>query len=1037
MSIVWPNGALLLKVRVMVDYVLSGAVEVRRAGRSVPLGGTKQRCVLAVLLANHGSAVSTDQLIQYVWEDDAPPKALASLRAYVSNLRRVLDEDDDDAGPVRLESRPRGYRLNLFHGDSVDLHRFESLISAARTALDGGDAGSAVGMLGESLALWRGDPFGDFAYSEFAAAEVQRFAGLRSAAIELRFRAALHLGGGAELIPEIRAALAQNPLHEPLWAHLMLALHRAGRTSDAVRAFDRACEVLRREVGGRPGAELQGIFEQITTGTTDLDGQSAARIASAPSALVGRNRELSFATETVVRVHDGVGGMILVAGESGIGKTSFTRAVTKAARAAGIAVAWAGHPAGISLPQYWAWIQVLRQLGNEFGTDGRAAVMRAAPGVADALVPEWNSETPRSGAAVPATGFAVAEGIGVALEAFSALRPVVVVIDDAQDADPPALDALALLVAQLPQLPLQVMVNWRYHGAARPVNRVSLERLAGRTDSVTIHLDGVDAGATGELINLVTGTAAPVAVAEYISRYTRGNPFYIKEIARTLEAGSAAVPGLPETVVDVLSRRLDELGRPSRQVLAAAAVLGPEFDLAEVAAMVNLSTSTVEARLRPALATALVDEAADLPGTYRFSHGLTRDAVLATVSTDHRAELHAAAASARALGLESDPYEIVIAAADHAWQAGTHLNPVTAVDVHETTIQRALHRSAYEDVATLTERALHLCRRLPAKPELLERQAALWLHLAGARGILDGQGSASATDAVQRAFEIGAHIKGRSFYGAVAVQASMLCAHGRIDEADVIAQGLREQHANSGDFDCGVASDFASVVVAGLRGETDLQIEIGRHMMDTFPAPETVTDPMHFFHPRVYCWMSLGEALRGDADASRQYGTRALQLASSRGDVFNVLGAKLTLVEASAILGDLQGTAAAAAAVERDFAAAGGQQWGAAARIVSVWAQVMEGGVVDPQDGFDAFETLRSDGTCVMHAYFLALLSDIELRLGRPAAAAELIERAQNLIAVTGERVWDEFLARRTAKIAGAEPGAEPGAADPAPINVG
>lgn len=1002
----------------MVDYVLSGAVEVRRAGRSVPLGGVKQRCVLAVLLANHGSVVSTDQLIQHVWQDDAPPKALTSLRAYVSNLRRALGDDDRDvadADPVRLETRPRGYRLNLFHGDSVDLHRFESLVSAARTALDGGDAGGAVGMLGESLALWRGDPFGDFTYSEFAAPEVQRFAGLRSAATELRLRAALHLGGGAELIPEIRSALTQNPLHEPLWAHLMVALHRSGRTSDAVRAFDRACEVLKREVGGQPGADLQAVFDQITTPPSELDGQSAARISAGPSSLVGRDRELRLATETVSRVHDGAGGMILVAGESGIGKTSFTRAVTKTARAAGVAVAWAGHPSGITLPQHWAWIQVLRQLGNEFGADGRGTVRRAASGVADALVPEWNSESALAGASVPASGFALAEGIVVALEAFSAIRPVLVVIDDAQDADQPTLDALTLLAARLPQLPMQVMVNWRYHGAARPVNRASLERLAGRTDSVTIHLDGIDADATAELINVVTGVAAPVAVAEYVSRYTRGNPFYIKEIARTLDTGSGAVPGLPETVVDVLSRRLDELGRPSRQILAAAAVLGPEFDLAEVAAMANLSTSTVETRLRPALAAALVDETADLPGTYRFSHGLTRDAVLAILSSEDRAELHAAAASARVSGLESDPYEIVIAAADHAWQAGTHLNPVTAVDVHETTIKRALHRSAYEDVAALTERALHLCRRLPAKPELLERQAALWLHLAGARGILEGQGSASATDAAQRAFEIGAHIKGRSFYGAVAVQASMLCAHGRIDEADVIAQGLREQYRNSGDFDCGVASDFASVVVAGLRGETDLQIEIGRHMMDTFPAPETVTDPMHFFHPRVYTWMSLGEALRGNADASRHYGTRALQLASSRGDVFNVLGAKLTWVEASAILGELQGTAAAAAAVERDFAAAGGQQWGAAARIVSVWAEAMEGGSVDPQDGFDAFETLRSDGTCVMHAYFLALLSDIELRFGRRAAAAELIERAQNLIAVTGEHVWDEFLARRVA----------------------
>lgn len=1004
----------------MVDYVLSGAVEVRRAGRSVPLGGVKQRCVLAVLLANHGSVVSTDQLIQHVWEDDAPPKALASLRAYVSNLRRALGDDDRDVGDaesVRLEARPRGYRLNLFHGDSVDLHRFESLVSAARVALDGGDAGSAVGMLGESLALWRGDPFGDFVYAEFAAPEVQRFAGLRSAATELRLRAALQLGGGAELIPEIRAALAHNPLNEPLWAHLMVALHRAGRTADAVRAFDRACEVLKREVGGQPGADLQAVFDEITTGTTEVDGLTAARVRAAPSALVGRDRELRLAAEAVSRVHDGVGGMIVVAGESGIGKTSFGRAVANTARAAGIAVAWAGHPAGITLPQDWAWIQVLRQLGNGVGDDGRAAIRSAAPGVADALVPEWNSGSALSGASVPAAGFGLAEGIVAALEVLSAIRPVLVVIDDAQNADQPALDALALLAAQLPRLRLQVVVNWRYHGAARPVNRASLDRLVGRTDNLTIRLDGIDADATGELINLVTGTAAPVAVAEYVSRYARGNPFYIKEIARTLDTGSAAVPGLPETVVDVLSRRLDELARPSRQILAAAAVLGLEFDLAEVAAMVNLSTATVEARLRPALANAVVDETADLPGTYRFSHGLMRDAVLAALSSEDRAELHAAAASARASGLESDPYEIVIAAADHAWQAGTHLNPVTAVDVHETTIQRALHRSAYQDVATLTERALHLCRRLPAKPELLERQAALWLHLAGARGILEGQGSASATDAAQRAFEIGAHIKGRSFYGAVAVQASMLCAHGRIDEADVLAQGLREQYRNSGDFDCGVAADFASVVVAGLRGETDLQIEIGRHMMDTFPAPETVTDPMHFFHPRVYTWMSLGEALRGDAEASRHYGTRALQLASSRGDVFNVLGAKLTLVEAAAILGDLKGTAAAAAAVERDFAAAGGQQWGAAARIVSIWAEAMEGGAVDPQDGFDAFDTLRSDGTCVMHAYFLALLSDIELRLGRRDAAAELIERARNLIAVTGEHVWDEFLARRAAAI--------------------
>ena len=83
----------------MVDYQLSGAVEARAGGALVPLGGPKQRCVLAVLLVNHGSVVSVDRLIDAVWEDNPPPKALASLRAYVTNLRRALPVSTDTASP--------------------------------------------------------------------------------------------------------------------------------------------------------------------------------------------------------------------------------------------------------------------------------------------------------------------------------------------------------------------------------------------------------------------------------------------------------------------------------------------------------------------------------------------------------------------------------------------------------------------------------------------------------------------------------------------------------------------------------------------------------------------------------------------------------------------------------------------------------------------------------------------------------------------------------------------------------------------------
>ena len=267
----------------MVEYFLFGAIEARIEGSAVAVGGPKQRCVLSVLLANHGSVVSVDRLIDSVWEGDAPPKALISVRSYVANLRRVLTPvGADGTGEQRLESRPNGYRLNLLAGDVVDLYRFEALVSAGRTALIRSDPGGAVGMLGEALTSWRGDPFGEFAYHDFAVPDVRRFTALRATAIEARLDAALQLGAGAELVPDIEAAVAHSPVQERLWGHLMLALYRAGRTADAVRAFDRACRTLQREIGSGPGEGLQTLLEKIKDESVDLQLRHGPR-GSRPS----------------------------------------------------------------------------------------------------------------------------------------------------------------------------------------------------------------------------------------------------------------------------------------------------------------------------------------------------------------------------------------------------------------------------------------------------------------------------------------------------------------------------------------------------------------------------------------------------------------------------------------------------------------------------------------------------------------------------------------------------------------------------------
>ncbi|TDK92345.1 BTAD domain-containing putative transcriptional regulator [Mycolicibacterium mucogenicum] len=1021
----------------MAQYYLSGAVAARVDGTPAALGGPKQRCVLAVLLANHGTVVSIDRLIDAVWGDEPPPKALASVRSYVANLRRVLDPGADvgpdqtaaarrgDAQRQRLASHPHGYQLNLLGGDTIDLVSFESLVSKGRTALIRHSAGAAVEMLTEALALWHGDPFGEFAYHEFAAPEAIRFAALRTTAIEARFDAALQLGGGGELVPEIEAALAEHPLQERLWGHLMLALHRSNRTADAIQAFDRACTTLDREVGTRPGEGLQTLFEKIRDGAAELRVAPAPHVLNpdpdpaAPPPFVGRDAELGAVTAAVRRADGGAGGLTLVTGDSGIGKTTLAQAAVDRARAAGIAVAWAGHPSGVKLPLLWTWIQLLRQLGGELGTTGRKAVLREAPGVVNALVPEWHGDDDlNAGSRFAPTGFVLVERIVAALRELSTLAPMVLVIDDLQRADPASINTLVLLAEEFPRVPIQIIGNWTFFGDDRPMNRSSFERIVRSNDTVTLHLDGIDRAAAADLVDAVVGGTIPPAISAQVWEQAGGNPFYIKELARALDTDGAPQrghPALSDAVVGVVGRRLGVLDRPCRRVLCAAAVVGPEFNVADLADIVDLSVSTVQSRLRPAYQTGLLDELPARPGAYRFSHGLVRDALIAQLATTDRTSVHAAIATTRTATLATAAYEHVIATADHAWRAGAELNPDVALGILEIAIQRALNRSAYHDVAGLAEHALQIGDRLPAKPEHLDRQATLWLHLAGAKNILEGQASESAAAAVQRAFEIGQEVKGRAFYGAIALQSMLLCAHGRIDEVEIIAIGLQDQYDKSGDPVIGLVNDFVHILLYTLRGNTDMLISTGLHMMDTFPPPETVIDPLHFFHPRVYCWMAIAEAVRGDVQAMREYHRRALHLAQSRGDVFNILAARLTYVECAAVLGVTDGIVELADQVDVEFTAAGSPQWAACARIVRVWAQVIGSGEGDAAVAFQAFDEYTCDGTTVMNTMFLCLLSDIELHQGRPDSARALVHRAGRLADATGEQAFARGIAERLA----------------------
>ena len=244
------------------------------------LGGGRQRSVLAQLLLEAGQVVSTDRLIDELWGESPPATAATALQGYVSQLRKALDPERVGGGETVIVTREPGYLIAI-EPDQLDLARFEGLQAAARRAMAGGDARAAAKSLEEALALWRGAALEDLAGERFAADAARRLDELRLTAIEERFDAELALGRSRELVPELEAVIAREPLREHLREQLMLALYRSGRQAEALRAYDDARRTLVDELGIEPGSALRGLHQRMLEQDPALDpgpGATPARV---------------------------------------------------------------------------------------------------------------------------------------------------------------------------------------------------------------------------------------------------------------------------------------------------------------------------------------------------------------------------------------------------------------------------------------------------------------------------------------------------------------------------------------------------------------------------------------------------------------------------------------------------------------------------------------------------------------------------------------------------------------------------------------
>lgn len=705
-----------------VTFNVLGRVSVRADEIEQSVRGRRERSVLCVLLAERGNVVSADRIVDEVWGAAAAESSRGSLQVAVSRLRAMLEPDRPQGGAASvLVSRGRGYCLEV-SPEAVDSGRFTALVKRAHEALAAGAPEQALDFCDQAGALWVGAPYAGMATGDLVAADSRRLEELRLALVELRAEAMLASGRHTLVPGELEPFVAAHPFRERAWQLLATGLYRAGRQADALAAVRRARDVLVEELGVDPSPELRRLEAALLEQAASLDPPAATHAYPLPApaihsearveerALVGRDHAVGTLRERVDALAQGCGGVVVVTGEAGIGKTRLMSVAAEWASAAGAQIHWGRcHEADVS-PAYWPWVPVVRGLAGPQPVREVAALLSPQP--------------------VHATGDAHSaalrtyDAVTTLLRNASCERPLVVVLEDLHWADTASLQLLAYAAESAPGTSLLLVATVRVPEVAPPALRACLAALA-RAGASRVHLVGLATDEVGTLVSSLAGRVVDDDLAEVVAQRTDGNPFFVIELVRLLEAEERLSPdgarevAVPHGIEDVLRLRLARLTDEVRLLLAVASVCGREFDLDLVSTVAERDHDTVMELLDEAVEARVVEED-QRAGRYRFAHALVRETLYAGLSRTRRGRLHARCGDALESHLKAHPHLVPVVA--HHLALGAPLRPdlVPAAIRHSVEAARlAEGRGALDRSRTHWEQALsaHELSREPS-PEL-------------------------------------------------------------------------------------------------------------------------------------------------------------------------------------------------------------------------------------------------------------------------------------------------------------------------------
>ena len=452
-----------------------GPLEVRADGELLTIKGVKERRLLGCLLSRANSVLPVSDIVEALWGADPPRSAAKSVQVYVVRLRKMLN---GRAGENTLISRQgQGYVIRAAR-DQVDALQFADLVARAREAAAAGAHGAAATVLRDALGLWRGAAYADFQETLFGATEAARLEEMRLGALAARIDADLALGRQAEVTAELEALVHECPLQERFWAQLMLALYRSGRQSDALLAFRRARDHLVEEIGVEPGPELRALEAAVLAHDPGLAVAGAAAVTPtelpaelrrADPLFVAREDAMSWLRGLWADAERGRGGLVLVTGPAGIGRT-----------------------------------RLAAELAHHAHARGAVAHLRSGPAPAG------------GGLSEPTSLVEAAEG-----------RPVLLILDDVDRPGPETVTLLEASAAAAPRLSLLVVATYDPACADRRLHAVELRAGHGHR----LALPPLVAADAALIVQRYLGAEAEVGVVARIVAQAQGLPGRLHELS--------------------------------------------------------------------------------------------------------------------------------------------------------------------------------------------------------------------------------------------------------------------------------------------------------------------------------------------------------------------------------------------------------------------------------------------------------------------------------------------------------------------------